>query len=320
VRVLPGRTILFEVIGSASGLQGVETALGSPLWILSCDPGLVDRCSQHRRVTAGLPTGWTLLCDVDPSLLGEFELGDLSEEVDGFGVEVEGGLRLGRETWLSGHSPSVRSALPEAAPVSIDDHSYGDLEPGQELRLDDVLTGLGPHVVCVADQEVSVELVDRGPRNGIGALNWVATTAHQYSGAQSREDGGGPSVCGALVTPLPAPAAPPIVVRYRCPVHVITLDGEVRTFAPPAQPAWHRHVGLPEDGAWEVPGGDRIAWLCVEHRSGPFVVCKSSARIKTSDEVLDLVEDFAEVGRVVDHSGGGAEERWKELLGELEAS
>jgi hypothetical protein len=175
-------------------------------------------------------------------------------------------------------------------------------------------------VVSIADQKVSIDLVDRGPRVGIGTLSWAATATQHYSGAQPREGSEGPSVCGARVTSLLAQAAPPTVVRYRCPVHVITLDGEVMTFAPPPQPAWHKHVGLPEGGAWEVPGGDRIAWLCVEQRSGRFVVCKSSEKITLSEDVLDLVEDFVDAERVVDHSGGGAEASWRTLLMELEAS
>ncbi len=320
VRVLPAQTILFEVTGAALGLESVDVALDSPIWALTCDEVLIDRCDEASRNLRSLPQGWVLLCDIDPQLLSRDLRVEAGEESELAGVEAVGGLKMGEGVWLFEHPPALVCDLPEPSPVTVDGVSHGDIERDQQLSLEQIAGKPGVHQIVVGEQEINIELVEHGPEDGVGGLGFVVDDHLLHAGVRAVDETNIQRICGPLVHPETTAASTSIIVRYRCAVDVITVDGNVQNLGPPQPAAWHTHVGLPDAGPWEVPDADRVAWLCVEAQSGRFVVSHRAVDVPVTDEVLDLVEDFVDVTRIVDRSDGRAPERWDRLLSALEAA
>ena len=319
VRVLPGPTMLFEI--TRLGVQAVAAAAEAPVWVLTCDAGLIAACEDTRRFAAALPAGWVLLCDVEPDLLAsELRVSRGDEDRPLAGVRAVGGLRLGREVWLLDHPPAIAADLPEPAPVSIDGAAHGDIEPDQMLELDSIAHRQGVHRVEVGEQQMTVELAAHGPRDGIGGLAFDADPRRLHAGPRSTADIADTRVSGPLVTPREDDDTVPqaLIVRYRCTVDVIDTDGSTRNLGPPAPAAWLDHVGLPQDGPWEIPGADRVAWLCVDAPGRKFVVAHQADDVPVTDDVLDVVEWYLDAEQLIDRSGGGAEARWQQLRHALE--
>jgi hypothetical protein len=317
VRVLPGPTMLFEI--TPLGVVGVAAAAEDPVWGLTCDEHLIAACPPESRLRAPLPVGWALLCDVEPDLLAEeLRLHRNDEQRPLAGVTAVGGLALGREVWLLDHPPRISCDLPEPAPVSIDERAHGDIEPQRMLDLEAIAHRPGVHHVDVGEQRLTVELAARGRRDGFGSLGFDANPRRVLAGAQPVSASTSPHVIGAVVEPPGEPGELPLMVRYRCPVDVIDLDGTKRNLAPPPPAAWLRHVGLPADGPWEISDPSRVAWLCVDAPGRRFVVARAPVDVPLTEDVLDIIDWYADVTQIVDRSDGRAHERWQRLLAALE--
>ncbi|MGH2945357.1 MAG: hypothetical protein ACRDPC_03695 [Solirubrobacteraceae bacterium] len=317
VRVLPGPTILFEI--TSLGTFSVAAAAEDPVWVLTCDNPLIAGCPPESRYRAPLPAGWALLCDVELDLLAdELRVRRDDEQRPLAGVAAAGGLALAPEVWLLDHPPRISCDLPEPAPVTIDDRAYGDVEPHQVLDLAVIAHRPGVHHVDVGEQRLTVELTARGPRDGLGSLGFDADPRRVFAGAKPITDGTVPRVIGAIVEPRGDASELPLMVRYRCPVDLIDLDGTKRNLAPPPPAAWLEHVGLPADGPWEIPEPSRVAWLCVDAPGRRFVIARAPVDVPLTDDVLDVVDWYADASEIVDRSDGRAEERWQRLLAALE--
>lgn len=318
VRLLPGPTILFEI--TPLGVQSVATAAEDPVWVLTCDPSLIDACEHTRRLTAPLPAGWALLCDVEPELLADELRASRDEERPLAGVRAIGGLRLAEEVWLLDHPPTIMADLPEQALVTIDGDAYGDIASGRILTLDRIAQRPGVHHVEVGEQEFLVELAERGPRTGIGSLAFDCDPRRLAAGPSPADRIAATRITGPLVSPPPArDPAPGVIVRYRCTVDVIDTDGTVRNLGPPPPAAWLDHVGLPQDGPWEIPDADRVVWLCVDAPGRKFIVARQGLDVPVNDDVLAVVDWYADARQVIDRSDGRGQERWSRLVRALEA-
>jgi hypothetical protein len=318
VRLLPGPVILFEV--TDLGMRAVATAAEDPMWVLTCDEALIAAATPEQRMVAGaLPSGWVLLCDVEPDQLpDELRVGRPSDEQPLGGVATVGGLRLAPEVWLLDHPPLISSQLPEPAPVTIDERAHGYVEPGNMITLETIAHRSGVHHINIGHQRLCVELVDRGPRQGLGGLAFDADPRRVFAGAKPAADAA-VRVRGALVEP-PAPVGElPLIVRYRNMVDVIDVDGAKRSLGPPPPAAWLDHVGLPADGPWEIPDPSRAAWVCVDAPGRRIVVARAAVDVPLTDDVADAVDWYGPDVRIIDRSGGGGADRWRRLVTALEA-
>jgi hypothetical protein len=290
------------------------------VWVLTCERQLIETCPVESRYRVPLPAGWELLSDVDHALLeAELRVSPDDEERPLAGVAAIGGLRLGPEVWLLDHPPALVADVPEPAPVSIDDHAHGDIEPGRQLTLEQIAGHPGVHHIDVGEQCLTVELAARGARAGIGGLGFDLDPRRVHAGAGPLPRGESLRVTGPLTEPAPAtPGELPLIVRYRCPVDVIDIDGTVRSLAAPTPAAWLEQVGLPADSPWPIPNPSRVVWLCVDAAAGKFVVARQAVDVPLNEDVLDTVEWYASARRIVDRSDGHGAERWRRLLAAAE--
>lgn len=318
IRVLDGPTMLFEI--TTLGVQAVAAAAEDPVWVLTCEPQLIVACEDTRRFPAPLPPGWVLLCDVEPELLrDDLRASRDDEERPLGGVHALGGLRLAQAVWLLDHPPHLSADLSEPAPVTVDGAAHGDIEPGQILALDSIGHHVGVHRLEVGEQGLTVEIAARGDRDGVGSLGFDAHPRRMHTGPTVLVGDTGPRIIGPLT--LPAPDSPPprsLIVRYRCPVDVIDTDGSVRTLGPPTPATWLDHVGLPQDGPWEIPDFGRVVWACVDAPGRKFIVAHQAVDVPLSDDVLDIVEWHADAQRIIDRTDGQADGRWQRLVAALE--
>jgi hypothetical protein len=318
VRLLPGPVILFEV--TDLGIRAVAAAAEDPVWALTCDEALIAAATPEQQMTAGaLPSGWVLLCDVEPNQLpDELRVRRPSDQRPRGGIGAVGGLRLAPEVWLVDHPPLITSELSEPAPVAIDEHAHGDAEPGNTITLETIAHKPGVHHVDIGGDRLCVELVDHGPRQGLGELAVDADPRRVFAGPKPTAVAT-IRVRGALVEP-PAPVGElPLIVRYRNMVDIIDVDGAKRSLGPPPPAAWLDHVGLPADGPWEIPDPSRAAWVCVDAPGRRFVVARAAIDVPLTDDVADVVDWYGPDVRIIDRSGGGAADRWRRLGAALEA-
>jgi hypothetical protein len=317
IRALGGPTILFEV--SALGMRAVASVVPGTesVWVLTCDGAWITSCPHDSRFHAALPDGWALLCDMDPLRLPADARPDSDRELDG--VVVAGGLRLSKSTWLLDYPPDITADLSEPAPVSISDRAYGDLEPGGKLQLDMIAHAPGLHHIVIGDQQLAIELASRGQRDGIGSLAIAASAPQTHSGVQPAADITGPFFSGAFGDGVPMEFHAPLLVRYRATVEIIDSDGSTRALGPPAPAAWLAHVDLSAPEAWEIPNPDLVVWVCVNADKGRFVIAHQAIDVPLTDEVLDAAEWYRDAQTIVDHTDGGAFQRWSRIVGALEA-
>lgn len=64
---------------------------------------------------------------------------------------------------------------------------------------------------------------------------------------------------------------------------------------------------------WEIPDAHDAVWLCIDSDPHPRVLAVSSATALGTAEALGVADWFGD-DPVIDQSGGGAEERWRELV------
>jgi hypothetical protein len=268
---------------------------------------------------APLPDGWLLLCDVEPELLAD----DLRarrdiEQRPLAGVAAAGGLALSSEVWLLDHPPSIVCDLPEPAPVTIDDVAHGYIDPGERLMLEAIAHKPGVHHIDVGEQRLTVELAEHGPRDRIGTIGFDADPRRVFAGARQLDEASSNRVIGAVIDPPAAATELPLMVRYRCPVDVIDVDGTKRNLAPPTPAAWLDHVGLPQNGPWEIEQPSKAAWLCVDAPGRRFVVACIPVDVPVTDDVLDVVDWYGTEVRIVDRSDGHAVESRQRLVAALD--
>lgn len=316
VQAIPSQTILFTLC--AGGLEQIPAVADEPVWVLTCDPALLNTVPDGpRRFRAPLPAGWALLVDVTPDEMPEATRVSEQEGAPVRGATLAGGLPLGAGAWLLDHPPRVLCDISEPVPVIVDGHDHGYLEPGEPLQLN-MLAGVpGPHFVEVDVYRLEFELRDRGLRAGIGSL--VRHPQDQTllrAGAVSVDSvagGIGARVCGAQITGVPALEwRPPLLVIFNATVHVIYRDGRVRAFSPPEPPVWLEQVGLGHAvNRWEIPGGEDAVWLCVASDPHPRVLAHIDADVPATDEVLDVADWFAQEPVIGDDN---ARARWQRLV------
>ena len=239
------------------------------------------------------------------------------EERPLLGVVAVGGLRLRADVWLADHPPQIIADLLEPAPVSVDGVAHGDLEAGRALGLQGIAGRPGVHHVDVGAQRVTVELAARGTREQIGSLAIDLDPLRVHAGARPLADAARYVIGPVTLPPAADPSTPGLIVRYRCGVDIIDVDGTVRTLGPPPPAAWLEHVGLPQEGPWEIADAGRVAWLCVNAASGKVIVAQQAVDVEPTDDVLDVVEWYAQAARIVDRSDGNAPARWQRLLDAL---
>ncbi len=317
IRVFAGPTLLFEV--TDLGIQSVAAAVDDPVWVLTCDLRLISRCPSDSRYPVALPGDWCLLCDVEPDLIDDDLRVDTpdDEERPLAGIAVVGGLRLADGVWLLGHPPQITADVPEPAPVTIDGQAHGDIETGRPLTLEHIADQPGMHRIEIGEQDIVVELAERGARDDVGGIGFDLDPRRVHAGAHALAADQQPALSGPLSRPTPAPGPLPMIVRYRATVDIIEVDGTVRRQAPPAPAAWVEQAELPLDGPWEIADPERVVWVCVNAPTAKFVVSHRPADVPVNDDVLDVVDWFSNAHRVIDRSGGGAVERWQRLLDAL---
>jgi hypothetical protein len=319
VNAIPGPTVLFEI--AAGGLEQVQAIGEQPVWVLTCEPDIMRTIdAAARRFPAPLPAGWVLLADVDPAELPDrLRLTAPDEPVRG--AQLTGGLALSAGAWLLDHPPHVICDLPEPAPVRIDGHDHGYLEPGEQLRLSELAGRAGPHGVEIGDLfELDFELRATGTRAGIGTLahhptDPVLLRAGAIDAAKHAVSGEQPSVRGALIRSDDSrPWQPPLMTQVNATVHVIYRDGTVEPWAPAEAPAWLRQVGLRHaTNRWEIPRGHDAVWLCIVSDPHKRVQAVAAVDVPATDAVLDLVDWFSDAP-VIDSADSGAEQRWAPLV------
>lgn len=328
VEVLDSPTMLFEL--TDIGLTQVALAGAQPVWALTCDPRLTGLALPAARChRAALPAPWALLVDLDPDELPD-DLRQPPGDPDpdsGTDVDMLGGLALGLKTWLVDHPPALRSNLPEPALLRINQREHGDLDPGEIRQLEEISAQPGTYHLDVGDVwERELELAEQGRREHSGSLHWDLghpTLARHGAGDGTHPlAGDGPTVCGAAVDGAGAQGwRPPLLLRVHATVHAIRGDGTVTLHAPPSAPAWARAAGVVDDipdprrpEPWAIDDDGQIVWLCIEHPQRPRVRAVRPADVPDTDEVLDLVDQFAEADLTADDGDSDhAQARWRAL-------
>jgi hypothetical protein len=328
VEVFDSPTMLFEL--TDIGLAQVPLAGEQPVWALTCDPRLTGLpLPPARRHRASLPRPWALLVNLYPDELPD-DLrqppGDPDPDSDA-DIDVLGGLPLGLKTWLVDHPPALRSNLPEPALLRINQREHGDLDPGEVRQLQEISAQPGTYYLDVGDVwERELELAEQGRREHIGSLYWDLghpTLARHGAGDGTHPlAGGGPAVCGAAVNDVGAQGwRPPLLLRVHATVHAIRADGSVTMHAPPSPPAWARASGIVDDipdprrpEPWAIDDNGQIVWLCIEHPQRPRVRAVRHADVPDTDQVLDLVDQFAAADLTADDGDSDqARARWRAL-------
>lgn len=213
--VLSGRDVY--VLRASSFLGGFVSApkltLGAEQVVLclhSCAPQVLAVLAEAGATgtlaegTSGVPEGWVVLRGVAPTravppVEGDDILNVLRPRAD-FEIEFRGGLRLGRGRWLWRHPPVViiRGEPPASAQVTIDRKSA--MPDADGVYRCDGWDAPGTHEVWCGDRSRSYTL-DRP------AEDWEAWCAHGPLPAPASSgrlvDLG--AICGALVSPPPAP-------------------------------------------------------------------------------------------------------------------
>jgi hypothetical protein len=213
--------------------------------------------------------------------------------------------------YLLDHPPAVTWDTDEPAPVTIDGRAHGDIDAGTPLDLGAIAHTTGVHRIEIADREITVELAARGPRAAIATIGYDLDTATVRPSAGPLTAGATWVITGAVCAPPDPPGPSGLTVRYRTPVDVIDADGRKRNLAPPPPAAWLAHVGLKPDGPWEIPGADRVVWVCVDG-ARKQVIAQQPVDVPITDDALDIADWYAGA-HVVDRTGGGAAERWQRL-------
>jgi hypothetical protein len=204
---------------------------------------------------SGIPAGWSGLRGVVPrTAIAPSPVGDILDalrplaEVE---IALEGGIRIDRQTWLSGFPPSVRlrGDTSTIGAVTIDRHDAtlsangGYAVPGWDSP--------GEHSVwCTSD---SRKYAIRG-----GAEDWESWDAYTWSlgevgggGTQSR-----PAICGVLVRPPRAARSDgrAIVVPASNPVLIGAGPGEIEICAPRSDVRAGLCIGFPWfEPIWAIP-------------------------------------------------------------------
>jgi hypothetical protein len=322
VRALSGPTLLFEA--GERGFFEVDAAGEQELIVLSCEPELTRSHWGSRVARCELPTGWRLIFEVGAEELRPELRRPPRAARPGADVWLTGGLSLEDSgVFLVGRGPQLEGELAEPALADLvgpdgGRRLVGELIPGEPLALP--ASASGSYLVEVSGDELRFELTSRGLREGIGAYgHHPQSQALRRSGAVDEETArlhapAGPRVCGAGVDGAGMRGwRAPVCVRAQALVHVVDVDGGVHTQAPPIHPGWARQAGLPAGGLWELPGGERAVFVCVGSREHARVLALRDEQIEPNDELLDLVERFAEAP-VIAPRAPGAVERWRRLV------
>jgi len=145
----------------------------------------------------GVPEGWILFTDVRPSVAKQHEkdagIFNILRPVHDVRIDLVGGIRLNRSTWLRGHPPKVRV-------LGANDSNVGVLIDGQAASIDvkgnytvSDWNSDGRHTVFCGGISQSYELAN-------GVEDWEFFIGHSYR--QSQVLGDVISTCGPMILPM----------------------------------------------------------------------------------------------------------------------
>ncbi len=215
-RVLLGaRHVLLCTDSLAERVAEVVSASGSP------PPTLIGPAE-------GLPAGWMGLSGVVPSVAipqsSEHDILNTLRPRPDITIVLEGGIRIGRSSWLAGYPPQIRvnGDISAGAGILIDGIAGVRAEAGSyAVPGSDTV---GAHTVWCADQSRTYEI-----RLGLEA--WTGWDAYRWSLEGIGADGvsARPSLCGPIVSAPRRAAVGPVsrMVATRNPVLIGAVPGEI---------------------------------------------------------------------------------------------
>jgi hypothetical protein len=231
---------------------------------------------------SGIPVGWAGLRGVTPrapmapSLAGDIL--DALKPLAAVEIVLEGGIRIDRQTWLSGFPPSVRlrGDTSSIGAVTIDGHDSTLSADGTYAvaRWD----APGEHVVWCASDSRTYTMRE-------GAESWESWDAYTWSlgecgvgGTQSR-----PGICGVLVRPprIARANGHAIVVPASNPVLIGARPGDIEVCTPRSDVRVGRCVGFPcFEPVWAFPANA----LHCDKRTARVVLVGSPQPVTASEE------------------------------------
>lgn len=281
-----GSTLVFEVDPEV-GLVRTAAASAEHVHLLTCDRDLADSLKDYdAEAEEDLPHGWHLLSRVPRSHLPEVL--KRPERLERPPVSIEGGLRVGRATYLVDAAPSLQAGqLDEDLVIEaettcgcegVNRHILGVLKQGASLPLSGLPTGTHRLKSTDGTFNAQIRLQDDGDRGGWGTIGWLNEVEHRKLRAcaidqTQRAD----AITGAqLSVPL---ATWPVLRPVREPVTLIEASGASRKVRPSLRDAWLASLDLPPDGRWDLDPG-RAIWVIGKRDA----LCLALASPKQLDE------------------------------------
>jgi hypothetical protein len=215
-RVLLGaRHVLLCTDSLAERVAEVVSASGSP------PPTLIGPAE-------GLPAGWMGLSGVVPSVAipqsSEHDILNILRPRPDIAIVLDGGIRIGRSSWLSGYPPQIRvnGDISAGAGILIDGIAAVRTETGSYAVAG--IDTVGAHTVCCADQSRTFQIRP-------GLESWTGWDAYRWSleGIAANAVSARPSLCGPIVSAPRGAAADPAsrMVATRNPVLIGAVPGEI---------------------------------------------------------------------------------------------
>jgi hypothetical protein len=265
-----GDTLIFE-LDPERGLIRVNAASAEHVHLLSARPDLIDHFAGYdAEAEDDLPQGWHLLSRVPTGHLPQ----DLRrpEKVERPPLQIEGGLRIGRLTYVQGGAPRLQAGELDI-PVVVDLRGTDPPRPtsrlarlasGESLELATLPSGTWELSAAEGAFTKVIRIQETGPRQGWGSLTWrPESSAHRRLGVHAPDPGSaaGWGASGAAVEGIPSKRLP-LQRTSRAPVTLVARDGRSRYEPASLQDTWLERLGLKlETGRWEVDVSDDIAWV-----------------------------------------------------------
>lgn len=231
------------VLCTIERLSDVQTAIartGSPT------PALLT----HEQ---GVPDGWVGLRGVIPSKpMPPNPAGDILNAlrpVAEANIVLEGGIRIGRQTWLTGFPPCVRL---HGDANSINEVKIDGQTAAQDLRGVYRVTGWdmpGEHTVWCASESKHYSIRD-------GAESWNAWDAYTWSLGEIDPDlsSAQPAICGVLMRPRLGGQRKAIIVPASNPILIGAAPGEIESCIRRTDARAQVCVGYPAfEPVWALP-------------------------------------------------------------------
>lgn len=203
----------------------------------------------------GLPAGWTAFNGVSPTISipqsGEHDILNILRPRPDISIALEGGIRIGRNTWLAEYPPQVRIRGNVATETSVLIDGVGAERTEAGTYVVRGWDAPGDHSIWCADLSRTYEI-------RAGLETWSGWDAYRWSLEGVGADGvvKQPSLCGPLVR-APRSAAisrEPRVVSTRNPVLIGAMPGEItRANMRTALRSREGLASVPFDPVWALP-------------------------------------------------------------------